>query len=155
LRRLRSVRLGLFASELRRQVAVAGRIVRCRHAIRRPLTQRIEGSIRSAQTLLRDIGLLLRCKSLAIQKALNCWHAGNCEASPARLRTPPGKNSTSLAEGDIPGGTSDGSNSVTQLPNTLSGNGEKDSIDMSSRSLDWSLHVCSTRRAYCSFLKIP
>jgi hypothetical protein len=30
----------------------------------------------------------------------------------------------------MPGGTSEGSSSVTQVPNTLSGNGEKDSMDM-------------------------
>jgi hypothetical protein len=31
----------------------------------------------------------------------------------------------------MPGGTSDGSSSVIQLPKTLSGNGENDSMDMS------------------------
>jgi hypothetical protein len=80
----------------------------------------------------------------------------NCETNPARVRTPPGKYSTSPAAGDIPAGTSDGSSSVTQLPNTLSGNGEKDSIDMSSHFLDSSRRdTFNDRHRYCSFLKIP
>jgi hypothetical protein len=43
---------------------------------------------------------------------------------------PPGKKSMSASEGDIPGGTSEGSSTVTQVPNVFSGSGEKDSIDI-------------------------
>jgi hypothetical protein len=43
----------------------------------------------------------------------------------------PGKKSTSARFGDMPGGTSEGSSSVIQVLNTLSGNGENDSMDMS------------------------
>src|SRR5690348_502589 len=55
---------------------------------------------------------------------------GNCAASPPRVRTPPGKNSTSARFGDSPGGTSDGSSNVIHDPNVFSGSGAKDSIDI-------------------------
>src|SRR5487761_1841126 len=56
--------------------------------------------------------------------------AGNIESRPGRVRTPPGKNSTSRASGDIPGSTSDGSSSVIHEPNVVSGTGRKVSTDM-------------------------
>src|SRR5277367_1555576 len=56
--------------------------------------------------------------------------AENCETSPGRVRTPPGKKSTSPRLGDIPTGTSDGSSSVTHVENVFSGNGENVSMDM-------------------------
>ncbi|GEM_PF-5498870 len=52
------------------------------------------------------------------------------DTRPGRVRTPPGKKSTSARLGDMPGGTSDGSSSVIHEPNTLSGRGENVSIDM-------------------------
>jgi hypothetical protein len=44
------------------------------------------------------------------------------------VRTPPGKKSTSPRFGDIPDGTSEGSSSVIQVPNVLSGKGAKVSM---------------------------
>src|ERR1700691_3405975 len=71
-----------------------------------------------------------------VLRALICGRppsAPYCETRPGRVRTPPGKKSTSARLGDIPGGTSEGSSSVIQVLNTFSGNGEKVSIDMISR----------------------
>src|SRR5579863_7885674 len=76
--------------------------------------------------------------------------AANCDTSPGRVRTPPGKNSTSLRLGDIPAGTSEGSRRVTQVPKTFNGNGEKDSIDMIGRAFVAALLLilgCSFHRA--------
>ena len=55
---------------------------------------------------------------------------GNWETRPERVRTPPGKKSTSPRLGDIPMGTSEGSSSVTRVLKTFSGSGKKDSMDM-------------------------
>src|SRR5271168_1966907 len=60
--------------------------------------------------------------------------AVNCETSPGRVRTPPGKKSTSARLGDIPGGTSEGSRSVTQVPKMFSGSGENVSMLMLARA---------------------
>src|SRR5579864_5262365 len=56
--------------------------------------------------------------------------AGYTDTNPGRVRTPPGKNSTSRASGDIPGETSDASSSVIHDPNVVSGIGAKVSTDI-------------------------
>ena len=56
--------------------------------------------------------------------------AAYCETSPGRVRTPPGKKSTSERFGDMPAGTSEGSSRVTHVLKTLRGNGEKVSMLM-------------------------